>query len=77
LVEVKEKYDLYDLYDVKYTKSKLQETMKQIDAQRIRTKKLFGGANCYDENMNLQVNQEFINSVWQKFSEKYLSDEEE
>jgi hypothetical protein len=27
--------------------------------------------------MNLQVNQEFINSVWQKFSEKYLSDEEE
>jgi len=76
VIELKEKYDMYDLYDVKYTKNKLLETIKQIEQQRIRTKKLFGGENCYDENPNLQVNQEFINNVWQKFSEKYLNDEE-
>ena len=47
VIDVKEKYDKFCLYDVKYTQTKLQETMKLIDQQRIRTKRRHGAQNCY------------------------------
>ena len=46
-IEVKEKYDMYDLCEIKFTEKRLQEAIKQIEKQRIRTQKKFGEENVY------------------------------